>query len=278
MSQFPRLVAIFVCIGLSGCATSNVAKVVPAHDAMDATVWIQTSTEYAAATTSIYAAATAMLDRVDAAKLPKRPAVVLDVDETVLDNSPYQGQLIQDGTRYESESWDRWIALRSATAVPGVVDFLAAAQARDVQVVLVTNRRCRAREGTASHCPQHEDTLANLRTVGIDTAATLLFLRDDEPVGPCAELLTADEIADGKWSSDKTSRRACVSLDHTIVMLFGDQLGDFIEESSGASGRDVAASHSAQWGRAWFMLPNPTYGSWLPRDYVEKQQLIRGIE
>ncbi len=250
---------------------------------MDAVIWLQSSTEYAAVTAGVYHSATAALIEI-AESTPERAesmAIVLDIDETVLDNSRYQGQLVFDDATYESGSWDEWIALRAAPAVPGVVEFIETSQSLGFHVAFITNRACRARPDSNEDCPQKEDTLVNLEDVGIDTKSTTLFLRGERPPEQCRLLLTGPEQADGVWSSDKTSRRECIELDHAIVMLFGDQLGDFVELEEGsfdASGRDVAAEFEEYWGNTWFMLPNPTYGGWRPRDPSEKRTLIRGVD
>ena len=248
---------------------------------MDAVVWVQTSTEYAAVTTSIYAGATAALDDLETSGHAEQFAVVLDVDETVLDNSAYQGQLVLDDTRYASDTWDQWIEDRAAPAVPGVVEFIQAAQSRGIHVAFITNRACRPRANTAADCPQKEDTLNNLADIGIDAASTTLYLRGERPPEQCRTLLTAEEQPDGTWSSDKTSRRACVALDRNIAMFFGDQLGDFTAEPEvqpDRDGRQTTGEFSEYWGKTWFMLPNPTYGDWLPRTHSEKRSLIRGVE
>ena len=185
-----------------------------------------------------------------------------------------------DQSTYNSETWDDWIELRAAPAVPGVVEFIRAAQSLGVHVAFITNRACRARPGTTAECPQKTDTLANLADVGIDVQSVTLFLRGERPDGPCSVHLSETERADGKWSSDKTSRRACVRLEHEIVMLFGDQLGDFTNEHEGPAathGRSTAAEYSDRWGKSWFMLPNPTYGDWKPPTFTEKQTQIRGV-
>lgn len=267
------------CLAISGCATTAGPEATPAHDNLDSVLWLQTSTEYAAATTGIYAAATRALQAMAEAEPARvrRMAVVLDVDETVLDNSPYQGQLVFDNATYDSESWDGWIELRTAGAVPGVVDFLRTSQALGVHVAFITNRRCRPRPGTADDCPQVEDTLANLRAVGIETGATTLLIRGDRPSAECRPFLSAAEREDGTWSGDKTSRRTCVALDYDIVMLFGDQLGDFVE-TEGKGGRDLAAEYGDYWGTTWFMLPNPTYGGWRPNGSAGKRERIRGVD
>ncbi|MEE4175477.1 MAG: HAD family acid phosphatase, partial [Xanthomonadales bacterium] len=241
------------------------------------------SREYVAATTGIYAAATRALERLTEAQAsPERGrAVVLDIDETVLDNVAYQAQLVLDDATYASDSWDAWIALRAADAVPGVVDFVSRAQSLGFHVAFITNRACRDREGTSRACPQHGDTLTNLEAIGIDTSETTLMLRGERPPPPCQPLLIEEEQAAGVWSSDKESRRACVEVERDIVMLFGDQLGDFTSSeqgADGATGRDAVASAESPWGTRWFMLPNPTYGDWKPRSSTEKRSLLRGLD
>ncbi len=273
---------LLVCLGASGCATNGTtaAGSVPAHDNTDSVVWIQVSSEYAAATAGVYAAATdALAGIAETEAVPlERMAIVLDVDETVLDNSPYQAQLVFDDDTYGSETWDRWIEMRAAAEVPGVVDFLRRSQSLGVHVAFITNRACRPRPGTGHECPQKRDTLVNLRDIGIDTSSTTLYLRGERPPESCVEFLTDAEKGEGTWSSDKTSRRACVARERDIIMLFGDQLGDFIEEHGAASGRDAAAEYEENWGRTWFMLPNPTYGGWKPRTSDEKRELMQGTD
>jgi len=281
-SRLPALLLLGLVAG--GCATTAPEpEPAPAHDGLDAVTWLQTSTEYAAVTTGIFMAATAALERMPppASDLERRRAIVMDIDETVLDNARYQVQLVRDGETYESASWDRWIALREAEAVPGVVEFIRHGQSLGFHIAFITNRSCRARPGTPQACPQHADTLANLASVGIDTAPVTLMLRGDRPGDGCRPLLSETEQVEGRWSSDKTSRRACVALEHDIVMLLGDQLGDFTEvenDSPDAANRARAAEYSAFWGTAWFMLPNPTYGRWRPADSADKRALLSGIE
>lgn len=279
----PAYSLLLVCIGVSGCATTGGPETTPAHDNMDATLWLQTSTEYAAVTKGVYAAATAALNEIARSDVEGTGgmAIVLDIDETVLDNSRYQAQLVKDEATYKSASWDQWIALRAAPAVPGVVDFIRTSQSLGFHVAFVTNRACRSRPGTSEDCPQKPDTLVNLAEVGIDTGPTTLFLRGELPPEQCGALLSAAEKADGKWSSDKTSRRECIRLGHDIVMLFGDQLGDFTEVEdglSGESGRELTAEFDEYWGKTWFMLPNPTYGGWRPGTSAGKRAVILGID
>lgn len=277
------LALLIAALLLTACATTGDAIVPAAHDNLDAVTWQQTSGEYAAVTLGIYAGATAALETIgdDTAPSARGRAIVLDVDETVLDNVPYQAQLVLDDDSYGSETWDRWIEQRAARATPGAVAFIQAAQLLGFHVVFITNRSCRPRDGASDPCPQHEDTLVNLQKVGIDTDSTTLMLRGERPPERCRQFLSDDERESGTWSSVKTSRRECIAIDDDIVMLFGDQLGDFplaSHEDTAGAGRNVATQQGAHWGRHWFMLPNPTYGEWNPGSSEEKRSLMRGTD
>ena len=282
LRQF-KSILIAASIAIGGCASTPGPDIAQPHDGMDAVLWVQNSTEYAATTHGIYSAAAEQLEQITAASPDNvgRMAIVMDVDETVLDNSPYQGQMVLDDTSYESESWDRWISLQDASAIPGAIDFIQNSQALGAQVMFVTNRACRVRPDETGHCPQKLDTLVNLQNLGVNTQAGALFLRNDLSPVRCRHLLSESERTDGRWSSDKSSRRACIAADYDIVMLFGDQLGDFTSESSDTTarqGRNVAADYEQYWGRSWFMLPNPTYGDWQPQDAADKRAVIRAID
>ena len=133
-------------------------------------------------------------------------SVVMDLDETVFDNSPFQGQLVLDRTVYTSERWGRWVAKAAATEVPGAVDFVKYARGRNVRVVFVTNRTV-------------EEKAATLRNLD-----ALLG-----PGTPADDVLVTGENG---WSSDKTGRRAFVARTHRILMLVGDDLNDFVSVSS----------------------------------------------
>ena len=126
---------------------------------LNAVLWVQSSAEYDAAALAAYHAAAARLDAALADKswdalapgeranpdaistLP--PAVILDVDETVLDNSPYQARLVRDGGAYDEATWAAWVEERSARPVPGDLDFARAATAR--RLSSVASCRCSAR-------------------------------------------------------------------------------------------------------------------------------------
>lgn len=178
----------------------------------------------------------------------KPPAIVLDVDETVVDNSPYEAWRIRAGKPYDSASWADWVASAQAKAIPGAPEFIARAGALGFRVVFITNRTCPADgpfgpDGLHAACPQKAQTLANLaRVLGRAVAPGDLMLRGDR----------AD------WAdSDKSARRLAVASTHRIAMLVGDDLNDFVPRAK----YDEQAQEK-RWGRSWVPIPNPTYGSW----------------
>jgi acid phosphatase len=237
-----------------------------------ATLWLRHSAEYSAASEIIYRAAESALragladpawtaepaQTGDLSALP--PAVVMDIDETVLDNSAPQARMILEETCFEEFDavWDAWLAERAAPAVPGAADFIRAARAmsdpqgRHLRIFFVTNRECDRRPGNDSACPQQDDTAANLERHGLG-APTL-----------AEDLMIKGERAG--WDSEKLSRRIEIAKSHRIVLNVGDDLGDFLPDvrrQTAAERERARCAHRERWGREWFMIPNPMYGSWL---------------
>ena len=236
-----------------------VAATVAANDNLNAVAWVQTSVEYRAISEQTYRAAAEQLDRAlkekhwDAlvpdergnAATGLKPAVVLDVDETVLDNSPYQARLIRDEAEYDEVTWDQWVAEKKAKPLPGVVDFAKAANAKGVTLVYISNRAVHLKEAT----------LANLRAVGLPVADDSVFLGLGTVVEGCEQ-----------HGSEKNCRRKLAGQKYRVLMQFGDQIGDFVQVVSNTrEGRDQLYDEYNDWfGQRWWMLPNPTYGSWEP--------------
>ncbi|MFT5734593.1 MAG: 5'-nucleotidase (lipoprotein e(P4) family) [Paracoccaceae bacterium] len=218
-----------------------------------ATLYCNTSAEYAAACLSTYRAAELQLPALlqdvghtgaleQAGVFSSFPtAIVLDVDETVLDNSPSEVRLIQTGTSYP-EGWDAWCMEGQARPVPGALEFTNRAAELGVTVFYVTNRKAHLKAAT----------LQNLIDQGFPMKANVdtLFMRGDRP----------------EWQSDKTNRREAIAAEYRIVMLFGDNTGDFLglDQAQGTAAERLSAveDQSQRWGRSWFMLPNPMYGYW----------------
>ena len=230
-----------------------------ADDNLNAVLWVQASSEYRALSEQTYRAAADHLDKALAEKhwdalvtgeranapVGLKPAVIMDVDETVLDNSPYQARLVQGGKEFNDLTWDAWVAEKKARPVPGVVDFAKAASARGVTILYLSNR--------AEHL--QEATLANLRSAGLPVADDSVFLGLGTFVEGCEQN-----------GSEKNCRRQLAGRKYRVLMQFGDQLGDFVQVVANTpEGRAQLQDEYADWfGERWWMLPNPTYGSWEP--------------
>jgi acid phosphatase len=172
-----------------------------------------------------------------------KPAVVLDIDETVLDNSPYQARLIARGGEYNEADWAAWCRQRAARALPGAVAFTQFAARHGVAVIYISNR--------ASALDQV--TLDNLRKVGLPVAGPDALLGLGTPVEGCTQV-----------GGDKSCRRRYISRSYRVLMQFGDQLADFVSvAANNDTGRAQAIAPYRDWiGERWFVLPNPTYGAW----------------
>lgn len=232
------------------------ATQVEAHNNLNAVLWMQVAAEYEASVRSVYGAAAEVLDRAladrswDALPRDERggqrvehlpPAIILDADETVIDNSAYQARLIDRDETFDAATWEDFVNERRSRALPGAVEFLRAAAQRGVTVFYVTNR-------TAAEKPATYD---NLRALGFP-------MSDPEDT-----VLTIDE-AQG-WSPEKGARRQFVGERYRVVMMFGDNLGDFLDGLRGKGNDERSAMMEAYrnwWGVRWFMLPNPSYGGW----------------
>jgi acid phosphatase len=256
---------------LAGCASLSIAppapvaqatqqvQVPPPDDSLNATAWFQTSVERDLVFREIYRAAgeklaTALADKSwdalprgdrdnDPRALP--PAIIVDVDETVLDNSPNQVRQIRKGGEFNDVDWDAWVQQRAAKPLPGALEFLNAAARQGVTVFYISNRSA----------AQSAATVDNLRQAGFPIAGAGQFLGKGTPVQGCT--------AKG---SDKGCRRRSVGRSYRVLMQFGDQVGDFVDIAANTGdGRRAAIAPYIDWvGERWWTLPNPVYGSWEP--------------
>jgi 5'-nucleotidase (lipoprotein e(P4) family) len=243
--------AVWLCASVAYSADEAVEQ-------LNATLWMQTAPEYRAGTEQVYRLATerianpgpgtAALEQVDvpADQLARLPtAVVLDLDETVLDNTVYQARLVRDHSAFDNKSWGEWVAAGQADAVAGAREFIAAAHRLGHAVFYVTNRDCSSPAPTPTDpCPAKAATMRNLVTLGIEPKADpeRMLLRGERP----------------EWYS-KTQRRAFIAANYRIIALVGDDLGDFVDVRTFAGDR---ARLDWRFGVNWFVLPNPVYGSW----------------
>lgn len=236
------------------------------HENLNAVLWMQTSVEYQAVVAQAYRLARLQLDAAladpawtaateqtgEIAHLP--PAVVLDLDETVLDNSGFAARQVGGRLPYSEAAWNAWCEERRAGALPGAVAFLRYARERGVAAYFITNREFPVEQAT-------RDVLTNLGIEHTSTPDTVLTrcAREQGDSMPASARCDRPE-----WStSDKTLRRLEVARTHRILLLVGDDLGDFIPGGgSVAERRARVAPFNGYWGTKWIAMPNPTYGSW----------------
>lgn len=215
-------------------------------------LFVQTSPEFAANNIQTYKIATskidiALKDKSWTAALEqgtnfsdKPPAIIVDVDETVLDNSAHQARAILGGFSYPT-GWLEWGNQASAPAVAGVKDFLNYADSKGVTIFYVTNRVSELRKST----------IENIIKLGLpfDESANPLMMKGENG-----------------WGSEKTSRRTLIAKEYRIILMAGDQITDFIslEESSVSMDArlQLSSKYEEMWGEKWFMITNPMYGKW----------------
>ena len=223
-----------------------------ANDLLLATLWTQRSVEFKGNALSIYALAHIRLDQALADKnwtaapaeqkgdyqnLP--PAVVLDLDETALDNSRYQVWMLENNQSFSVKTWDQFCAAQVSTAIPGVVEFTKYADSKGVKVFYISNRGANT----------EQDTRENLEKLGFPMGGNVdtFLMQNEKP----------------DWGSKKGTRRAFLAKDYRILLNFGDNFGDFDDRygSSEADRVKFFEENKARWGREWLVIANPTYGS-----------------
>ena len=206
-----------------------------------AILWTQASGEMRALSYQAFNLARMVLDR-DLRMRHRgrlRPAIIVDIDETILDNSRYQATLLKNHQTHSGQRFTEWVNRAEAAALPGAVEFLRYATSRGVRVFYITNRKEVEKEGTA----------VNLKKLGFPevTDQTLLVRTDPQ-------------------NSSKEPRRESVSKKHRIVLLMGDNLNDFAEvfdKSRTVSDRLAAADQNKdKFGVRFIVLPNAMYGDW----------------
>ncbi len=251
MSTRKTLILGVLLAALSGGAV-QAQETRPAHDMLLANLWMQRAVEYRANALTVYALARIRLDEALADKnwtavpaeqkgdfqnLP--PAVVLDVDETVLDNSKYEVWLMRADQSFSTKTWNQFCAAQISIAIPGAVEFTKYAEAKGVKVFYVTNRGAET----------EKDTRENMQKLGFPLGGNVdtFLMQGEKP----------------DWTGAKSTRRAAIARDYRVLLNIGDNLGDFDDRYRTSEADRVKAFEAGMpyWGKQWLMLANPTYGS-----------------
>src|SRR5258705_2033850 len=279
-SRLVALVALILLVAL-GCASQRPpvaaqAPEPPASDLLIAVLWMQRSVEYKASALTAFALARIRLDQALADKdwtaAPKEqtgayqalpPAIVLDVDESIIDNSGYQAWMTLKGATFDSKTWNAYVNTVTSQVIPGAVEFARYADSKGVKVFYVSNR-------TADEEPA---TRKNLEKFGFPMGGnvdTMLMTRKQPD-----------------WGSAKGTRRAFIAKSYRILINVGDNFGDFVDDYRGGEAErlKVMEDNKARWGREGIMIANPSYGSFESAPYrhdfklsdAEKRTLKRGV-
>lgn len=217
-----------------------------------ATLFHQQSAEYRALCFQAYNLGKHMLDiDLKNKSIDKHRVVVLDIDETVLDNSPYQAQCIIDDINYPVR-WDEWCSKASAEAVPGALDFTKYARANGVSVFYITNRKQHLRDVT----------IENLQKLGFPHADT-------------------SHVIMHTTENSKEGRRNTLLEKYHIALLCGDNLSDFsyvFDDVLNSVRKTEVSRMQEEFGSKFIVLPNAMYGDWELEVYKKLKQQSDSIK
>lgn len=251
-SAKPRVLIFTAALGaLAACTPAAVATspatipvLLPATTAVISTApreihWFRNSAEMRGIYLEVYRLASEQLDKVASENAPGSWAVIMDADETAIDNSTFQLEL--GSKTYTEAAWKDWVYRKAAPALPGVVDFTRLVHHLGGKLVIVTNRN-------NDYC---EPTRENIRSDSIE--ADLVLCRTS----------TTDKNPRFESVAAGTASPALRPL--KVLMWFGDNIQDFPHATQ--SLRDGADAGYSNFGKIWFLLPNPMYGSWEKQPY-----------
>ena len=224
-----RLLVIFCLIFTFGCSSNKISQ--KDHSMY----WHKNSAEYKALCLQAYNAAKNKLDLELSKNVDEILAIVADLDETILNNTPYNEMLIEENTSYNQENWSHWVNKKIATAVPGSLDFFNYADSKGVEIIYLSNRRVE----------NYEPTKENLISLGFPfKESTQMLLRTN--------------------SRDKDERRKSIE-NYNIIMFIGDNLGDFDStffDKDNEERWEISKSKKEKFGDSFILIPNLIYGDW----------------
>jgi len=243
-SRFLLVGALLACAPAAGTVTPSPTPApamgtTASADTIPASVrWFRASAERRASYLQSYRLATSVLERRAAGLTAGTWAVILDADETVLDNSPYQQELARLRTTFDAATWNAWVMRGAAAALAGASEFTRRARELGGRVVIVTNRE-------QAQC---DATRANLQRVGI--AADAVLCKTDP----------SNSFKDARFEAVAAGTAPSTLPALRVVMWVGDNIQDFPRLRQDL--RAQSDSAFAEFGDRFFVLPNPMYGSW----------------
>jgi len=216
----------------------NKAKNVLSDKLLMATLWFQKSAEMRAIYYQTYNFAKSIIEnKLSNSSNLKPKAVVVDIDETVLDNSPFEAHCITNHVSYSPKEWAAWVNKASAKALPGALDFLNFAKSKGVETIYISNR----------NIVHLDKTIENLKQLGFPFCnKDHVFLRDSV--------------------STKKYRRQVVNEKYDVLLYIGDNLSDFsdmFDYRDSLLAKNIVDENALKFGKDYLILPNPMYGGWV---------------
>ncbi len=241
----------FAAIIFSGCQDNTPqpgeSKAAKNEHLVMATAWYQKSAEMDACYHQAFnLAEMALKNQISTDSSDKPNAIILDIDETLLDNSPFQVKMIRTGKQYSHDFWKQWTDRAEAKALPGAIEFLKYASGAGIEIYYISNRREN----------ELESTISNMENL------------DFPETRPDHYLLKST-------TSDKKARRKQITQDYDVLLYVGDNLGDFsnyFDNRENNLGKDKLAQVKDKFGTQFIILPNPMYGNWV--DALKKKSGI----
>ena len=250
-----RTMALGAAVAMLSIGVAEAQTPAP-HDGLEANLWTQRSVEFKGNALTVFALARLRLDQAlvdktwtaapveqtgDFANLP--PAVVLDIDETALDNSLYQVWTMKAGTVFSLPTWNEFCNAKVSRAVPGAAEFTKYAESKGVKVFYISNRAAEVEPATRENMEKFGFAMGGPGGGNVDT----FLMQNEKP----------------EWGSKKGTRRAVIVKDYRLLLEFGDNFGDFDDRysSSEADRLKFFEENKERWGREWLVIANPTYGS-----------------
>ena len=233
------LIALMLLISCAVKQPVNISSAENQDQLLLSVLWFQKSAEMKALYYQGYNIAKKSLAENLQKKGEEKPgAIIMDIDETILDNSPSEVYLIKNNVQFSDPMWKQWVNTASAEPCPGALDFVKFAETLKIEVFYVTNR-----EAPDEFLP----TIKNLRNLGFPFADSIhLVMKTD--------------------MSSKETRRKTIAEKYNILLLVGDNLADFdaIFDKRGEDlGFDAVNQKREKFGTKFIILPNPMYGPWI---------------